>query len=101
MVSRGPAVDECSFLGIDLGREPAPDETMVMWFRHSLERHKLGERIFEQVSQVLVERELRLSNGTIVDATIIAAPSSTKNAEGERDPETRQTKKGNEWHFAI
>ncbi len=104
-----PAVEEAlydslamrSFVGIDLGREPVPDETTVMRFRHLLERHKLGERIFEQVGRVLVERGLRLSRGTIVDATIIAAPSSTKNAEGERDPEMHQTKKGNEWHFGM
>ena len=76
-----------SFVGIDLGREPVPDETTVMRFRHLLERHELGERIFEAVGRVLVERGLRLSRGTIVDATIIAAPSSTKNAQGERDPE--------------
>jgi len=104
-----PAVEEAlydslamrSFVGIDLGREAVPDETTVMRFRHLLERHKLGERIFEQVGRVLVERGLRLSRGTIVDATIIAAPSSTKNAEGERDPEMHQTKKGNEWHFGM
>ena len=104
-----PAVEEAlydslamrSFVGIDLGREPVPDETTVMRFRHLLERHKLGERIFEAVGRVLVERGLRLSRGTIVDATIIAAPSSTKNAEGERDPEMHQTKKGNEWHFGM
>ncbi|MEP0764461.1 MAG: IS5 family transposase, partial [Chloroflexota bacterium] len=104
-----PAVEEAlydslamrSFVGIDLGREPVPDETTVMRFRHLLERHKLGERIFEAVGRVLVERGLRLSRGTIVDATIIAAPSSTKNARGERDPEMHQTKKGNEWHFGM
>ncbi len=104
-----PAVEETlydslamrSFVGIDLGREPVPDETTAMRFRHLLERHKLGERIFEAVGRVLVERGLRLSKGTIVDATIIAAPSSTKNAQGERDPEMHQTKKGNEWHFGM
>ena len=104
-----PAVEEAlydslamrSFVGIDLGREPVPDETTVMRFRHLLERHKLGERIFEAVGRVLVERGLRLSRGTIVDATIIAAPSSTKNARGERDPQMHQTKKGNEWHFGM
>jgi IS5 family transposase len=104
-----PAVEEAlydslamrSFAGIDLGREPVPDETTVMRFRHLLERHKLGERIFETVGRVLVDRGLRLSRGTIVDATIIAAPSSTKNAQGERDPEMHQVKKGNEWHFGM
>jgi transposase, IS5 family len=104
-----PAVEEAlydslamrSFVGIDLGREPVPDETTVMRFRHLLEKHKLGERIFEEVGRVLLKRGLRLSKGTIVDATIIAAPSSTKNAEGERDPEMHQTKKGNQWHFGM
>ena len=104
-----PAVEEAlyesssmrSFVGIDLGREPVPDETTVMRFRHLLEQHQLGARIFEEVGRVLHTRGLRLSKGTIVDATIIAAPSSTKNAEGQRDPEMHQTKKGNEWHFGM
>ena len=104
-----PAVEEAlydsramrSFVGIDLGREPVPDETTVMRFRHLLEEHKLGEQIFAEVGRVLLARGLRLSRGTIVDATIIAAPSSTKNAEGQRDPEMHQTKKGNEWHFGM
>jgi len=104
-----PAVEEAlydslamrSFVGIDLGREPVPDETTVMRFRHLLEEHKLGERIFEEVGRILIERGLRLSKGTIVDATILAAPSSTKNAPGQRDPEMHQTKKGNEWHFGM
>jgi transposase, IS5 family len=104
-----PAVEEAlydslamrSFVGIDLGREPVPDETTVMRFRHLLEEHKLGEKIFEEVGRILLKRGLRLSKGTIVDATIIAAPSSTKNAEGERDPQMHQTKKGNQWHFGM
>jgi transposase, IS5 family len=104
-----PAVEEAlydslamrSFVGIDLGREPVPDETTVMRFRHLLEEHELGQKIFEEVGRVLLERGLRLSKGTIVDATIIAAPSSTKNAEKQRDPEMHQTKKGNEWHFGM
>jgi len=104
-----PAVEEAlydsrsmrAFVGIDLGREPVPDETTVMRFRHLLEAHQLGARIFEEVGRVLLARGLRLSRGTIVDATIIAAPSSTKNAEGGRDPEMHQTKKGNEWHFGM
>lgn len=104
-----PAVEEAlydsramrSFVGIDLGREPVPDESTVMRFRHLLEREKLGERIFAEVGRLLMQRGLRLSKGTIVDATIIAAPSSTKNAAGERDPEMHQVKKGNEWHFGM
>jgi IS5 family transposase len=104
-----PAVEEAlydsramrSFVGIDLGREPVPDETTVMRFRHLLEEHKLGAKIFEEVGRVLQRRGLRLSKGTIVDATIIAAPSSTKNAEGERDPEMHQTKKGQQWYFGM
>ena len=104
-----PAVEEAlydslamrAFVGIDLGREPVPDETTVMRFRHLLEANKLGEKVFEEVGRVLLKRGLRLSKGTIVDATIIAAPSSTKNAQGERDPEMHQTKKGNEWHFGM
>jgi len=81
--------------------EPVPDETTVMRFRHLLEKHKLGAKIFEEVCRVLMSRGLKVSKGTIVDATIIAAPSSTKNAEGERDPEMHQTKKGNQWHFGM
>jgi len=104
-----PAVEEAlydsramrAFVGIDLGREAVPDETTVMRFRHLLEAHQLGAKIFEEVGRVLLARGLRLSRGTIVDATIIAAPSSTKNAEGGRDPEMHQTKKGNEWHFGM
>jgi transposase, IS5 family len=104
-----PAVEEAlydsramrSFVGIDLGREPVPDETTVMRFRHLLEEKKLGAKIFEEVGRVLQRRGLRLSKGTIVDATIIAAPSSTKNAEGERDPEMHQTKKGQQWYFGM
>jgi transposase, IS5 family len=104
-----PAVEEAlydsramrAFVGIDLGREPVPDETTVMRFRHLLEERQLGARIFEEVGRVLQQRGLRLSKGTIVDATIIAAPSSTKNVEGKRDPEMHQVKKGNEWHFGM
>jgi transposase, IS5 family len=104
-----PAVEEAlydslsmrSFVGIDLGREPVPDETTVMRFRHLLEQYGLGQRIFEEVGRVLMSRGLRMSKGTIVDATIIAAPSSTKNANKERDPEMHQTRKGNEWYFGM
>lgn len=104
-----PAVEESlydsasmrTFVGIDLGREPVPDETTVMRFRHLLEEHKLGAKIFEEVGRVLLSRGLKISKGTIVDATIIAAPSSTKNAEGQRDPEMHQTRKGNQWYFGM
>lgn len=104
-----PAVEEAlydslamrSFVGIDLGSEPVPDETTVMRFRHLLEQHELGAKIFAEVGRVLLARGLKLSKGTIVDATIIAAPSSTKNEAGERDPEMHQVKKGNQWHFGM
>lgn len=89
------------FAGVDLGREPVPDETTVCKFRHLLERHDLGRRLFEEVHRYLEARGLRIATGTIVDATIIAAPSSTKNAARERDPEMRQTKKGNPWYFGM
>lgn len=90
-----------SFVGIDLGNEPVPDETTVCKFRHLLERHALGKHIFEEVGRHLQKRGMKVSGGTIVDATIIAAPSSTKNKDGERDPEMHQTKKGNQWHFGM
>jgi IS5 family transposase len=104
-----PAVEEAlydsramrAFVGIDLGCEPVPDESTVMRFRHLLEAHALGVRILEEVGRVLMKRGLRLSKGTIVDATIIAAPSSTKNVEGSRDPEMHQTKKGQQWYFGM
>src|SRR2546426_12083372 len=89
------------FVGIDLGREPVPDETTVCKFRHLLERHGLGERIFERVGAHLQQKGQRLSTGTIVDATIINAPSSTKNARRERDPEMHQTRKGKQWYFGM
>jgi IS5 family transposase len=90
-----------AFVGIDLGREPVPDATSLLRFRHLLEKHRLGEAIFAEVGKVLQARGLKLSGGTIVDATLIAAPSSTKNAEQRRDPEMKQTKKGNQWHFGM
>jgi transposase, IS5 family len=90
-----------TFAGIDLGREPAPDETTVCKFRHLLEEHGLGQRIFELVGQHLQRQGLKVSSGTIVDATIISAPSSTKNASGSRDPEMHQTRKGKDWYFGM
>ncbi|MCB2008930.1 MAG: IS5 family transposase [Rhodoferax sp.] len=89
------------FVGIDLGREPVPDETTVLNFRHLLERHELGRQIFERVGLHLQDNGFKLSTGTIVDATLIAAPSSTKNAKRERDPEMKQSKKGNQWYFGM
>ena len=87
------------FVGIDLGREGASDETTVCKFRHLLEKHKLGQQIFAAMNAHLRKSGVKMSTGTIVDATIISAPSSTKNAEGDRDPEMHQTTKGNQWHF--
>ena len=90
-----------SFVGIDLGREPAPDETTVCKFRHLLEKHEIGRQLFEQVHVHLEKHGIKVSRGTIVDATIISAPSSTKNAAKERDPDMHQTKKGNQWYFGM
>jgi IS5 family transposase len=89
------------FAGVDLGRAPAPDETTILNFRHLLEAHDLGGAMLDTVNQHLAGRGIRISTGTIVDATIIHAPSSTKNASGERDPEMHQTKKGNQWYFGM
>jgi|SRR5665213_701585 len=89
------------FAGIDLGRAPVPDETTICKFRHLLERHSLGKKLFEEVNAHLRESGVKIAGGTIVDATIIAAPSSTKNQNKERDPEMHQTKKGNQWHFGL
>jgi transposase, IS5 family len=89
------------FAGIDLAVETVPDETTILNFRHWLERHDLSRSLFDEVSAMLEERGLLMRQGTIVDATIIAAPSSTKNKEKSRDPEMHQTKKGNQWHFGM
>jgi IS5 family transposase len=89
------------FAGVDLGRAPAPDETTILNFRHLLERHDLCGAILDRVNQYLESRDIRIGRGTIVDATIIHAPSSTKNASGERDPEMHQTRKGNQWYFGM
>ncbi len=84
------------FVGIDLGREPVPDETTMCKFRHLLERQGMGRKLFERVNRHLAERGLRIGTGTIVDATLIQAPSSTKDKEGKRDPEMHQVLKGNQ-----
>jgi IS5 family transposase len=104
-----PAVEEAlydsramrRFVGIDLGREPVPDETTICKFRHLLEAHDLGERLFVLIQDYLQENGLKINRGTIVDATIIDAPSSTKNQAKQRDPEMHQTKKGNQWYFGM
>ena len=89
------------FARVELGHDPVPDETTILRFRHLLEQHGLTAALFETVKTLLVEQRLLLQAGTIVDATIIAAPTSTKNATQTRDPEMRQTRKGNAWHFGM
>jgi len=89
------------FCQIDLGRERVPDATTLLGFRHLLEKHDLGSAMFAKVGELLLRNGMKLSGGTIVDATIIAAPSSTKNQGKARDIEMHQTKKGNEWHFGM
>jgi IS5 family transposase len=89
------------FCRIDLGRERVPDATTLLNFRHLLEAHHLGAALFAKVGELLMANGMRLSGGTIVDATLIAAPPSTKNKDKSRDPEMHQTKKGNEWHFGM
>jgi transposase, IS5 family len=89
------------FVGIDLGRERVPDATTLLKFRRLLENHKLGEALFAKVGEVLQGCGLKLGTGTIVDATIIGAPSSTKNADKQRDPEMHQTRKGQQWYFGM
>jgi len=89
-----------NFAGLKLS-EAIPDETTILNFRHMLEEYDLAEDILKQVNAHLSRKGLLLKKGSIVDATIIAAPSSTKNEQGERDPEMHQTKKGNQWHFGM
>ena len=89
------------FVDIDLGRERVPDGTTLLKFRRLLEQHKLGEALFAKVGEVLQARGLKVGTGTIVDATIIGAPSSTKNADKARDPEMHQTRKGQQWYFGM
>lgn len=90
-----------TFAGIDLSVESVPDATTLLKFRHLLEAHDLTRRIFQEVGALLNERKLLMKEGTIIDATIIAAPSSTKNLARERDPQMHQTKKGNQWYFGM
>ena len=89
------------FAGIDLTHDPVPDATTLLKFRHWLERHDLTKALFDEVAAMLAQRGLLMRQGTIVDATIIAAPASTKNKTKARDPEMHQTKKGNQWHFGM
>lgn len=104
-----PAVEEAlydsasmrGFVGIDLGVEAAPDETTICKFRHLLEKHGLGKKLLWAVNEYLRVNGIKIAKGTIVDATIISAPSSTKNKDGERDPEMHQAAKGNQWYFGM
>ena len=104
-----PAVEEAlydsvsmrRFVGIDLGVEGVPDETTICKFRHLLERHKLGKTLLTAVNDHLHRSGIKIGKGTIVDATIIGAPSSTKNQDGKRDPEMHQTAKGQQWYFGM
>ena len=89
------------FVSIDLGRAPAPDESTILQFRHLLEKHELGRAMLNTVNQYLERQGIRITTGTIVDATIIHAPSSTKNRSRERDPEMHQTRKGKQWYFGL
>ena len=89
------------FAGVELGRAPAPDESTILQFRHLLEKHDLGGAMLQAMNEYLESRGIRISRGTIVDATILHAPSSTKNRSGERDPEMHQTRKGKQWYFGL
>ena len=90
-----------SFMNIDFYKEQVPDATTLLKFRHLLEEHHIGEQIFADVNSRLEECGLIMHGGSIVDATIVSAPSSTKNKEGKRDPEMHQTKKGNQWYHGM
>lgn len=104
-----PAVEEAlydseamrRFAGVDLGHEAAPDETTVCKFRHLLERNGMGKTLLTSINRYLHENGIKVAKGTIVDATIISAPSSTKNKDGKRDPEMHQVRKGNQWYFGM
>jgi transposase, IS5 family len=90
-----------AFCNIELGRDPIPDETTILNFRHLLEVHALTKAVFEAVADHLEARGALLRGGTIGDATLIAVSPSTKNAAGKRDPEMRSSKKGNQWYFGM
>jgi IS5 family transposase len=89
------------FVGVDLGLAAASDETTILRFRHLLEEHDLGGAMLDEVNRHLADKGIRIITGTIVDAMIIHAPSSTKNSTGKRDPEMHQTKKGKQWYFGL
>lgn len=99
LLYESPAVRR--FVGVDLGIAAAPDETTILRFRHMLERHDLGGLMLDAVNIHLEAKGIKIATGTIVDASIIHAPCSTKNASGERDPEMHQTRKGNQWYFGL
>jgi transposase, IS5 family len=89
------------FVGVDLGDDALPDESTILHFRHLLERHRLTEQLFGAVETLLTAKGILLKTGTIVDATMVSAPSSTKNATQRRDPEMKQARKGNTWYFGM
>ena len=89
------------FAGIELGQDEVPDETTILNYRHLLERHGLTKKLFKKINEHLEQRGLLMRQGTIVDATIMAAPTSTKNASGSRDPAMSSVRKGQEWHFGM
>jgi len=91
----------CEFARLDPGAMRLPDETTILRFRHLLEENNLSIQLLATINATLATKGLMLKTGTVVDATLIAAPSSTKNSTGERDPEMHQTKKGNQWHFGM
>ena len=90
-----------AFAELDAGVSRLPDESTILRFRHLLEKHELSAQLLATINGTLAKRGLLLKTGTVVDATLIAAPSSTKNSTGERDPEMHQAKKGNQWHFGM
>jgi len=89
------------FAGLDMGEDHLPDESTILRFRHLLERHQIAAQMLASVNAILAAKGLMLKAGSVIDATIIAAPSSTKNKAGARDPEMHQTKKGNQWYFGM
>ncbi len=91
----------CEFARLDPGGMRLPDESTILRFRHLLEKHNLSIQLMATINATLATKGLMLKTGTVVDATLVAAPSSTKNSRGERDPEMHQTKKGNQWHFGM